>query len=352
MKKELTPRGWIVAFVAGLLALALLLSAVMYAVDPFFQFRVRNRTYTFEPRFVNGGLIKNYDYDFLMVGSSLTQNFHMDVFREEMGVNPLHVSLSGIKPHELAELINMAARVGKAEHIMAVGPLGTLADSYPESKNPWYLLDSGLIPFLRYAFSYEAWFRYIPANIRLAFQKMKNPQLSESLLRSMDVDYLGNWESRAVFGEEEILELYRSQQTHAGAENDASVYDEIIRGMDAFFESLDTGETRLSFFLPPYSAVFWHCLGDLRETYLDARDHFVVKAAEYGYTVYDFQGEDYICDLNNYMDFTHYSGEINDRMTVCFAKGENIITPDNMAEYRAKLVGQIERISQLYPELA
>lgn len=64
--------------------------------------------------FVGGGLIENYDYDTLIVGSSMTQNFDMDVFRNELGVKPLHVGLGGIRISEINELMYVAYNAEKA----------------------------------------------------------------------------------------------------------------------------------------------------------------------------------------------------------------------------------------------
>lgn len=85
---------------AMVLVLITLLSTVMYIIDPFFQFRVRDNTYLITGGFVCGGLIKNYDYDTLILGSSMTQNFDMDVFREEHGGKPLHVGIGGLEYEE------------------------------------------------------------------------------------------------------------------------------------------------------------------------------------------------------------------------------------------------------------
>ncbi|MBR4851720.1 MAG: hypothetical protein IKU97_06680, partial [Tidjanibacter sp.] len=95
---------WITKFICFLLAMLLFLSAVAYIVDPFMQFRVKDNAYFLQEWYVSGGLIKNYDYDTLILGSSVTQNFNMDVFRQELGVKPLHVGLGAMTTVELAEL--------------------------------------------------------------------------------------------------------------------------------------------------------------------------------------------------------------------------------------------------------
>ena len=106
---------WIRNFLCFLLAIVLLLSGVAYIVDPFMQFRPRDNAYLLEEWYVGSGLIKTYDYDTLILGSSMIQNFDMDVFRQELGVKPLHVGIGAMSPEEMAEFLNLAYDTGKAD---------------------------------------------------------------------------------------------------------------------------------------------------------------------------------------------------------------------------------------------
>ncbi len=92
MEKAFSAKRWIVCFFAGTLVVSILMSAIVYIVDPFFQFRFKDHAYYFTGRFVNAGLIKNYeDYDTVVVGSSMVGNFKMDLFREKLGAKPLKI---------------------------------------------------------------------------------------------------------------------------------------------------------------------------------------------------------------------------------------------------------------------
>ena len=91
-------KKWVLIFLSLTLAILIGLAAIAYIIDPFFQFRVRDNTYKLSSWFVSSGLIENYDYDTLIIGSSMTQNFTMDVVREELGVHPLKIGIGGIRP--------------------------------------------------------------------------------------------------------------------------------------------------------------------------------------------------------------------------------------------------------------
>lgn len=349
MKKTLRPSRWIVCFFAGILAIVFLLSSIIYLVDPCFQFRFKNNTHIIEGRFVNTGLIRNYDYDLMVVGSSMTQNFHMDLFRETMDVKPLHVNISGMKPYELAQLINLAIDEGKAQQIIANAFFGGFSAT-EDNKIPSYLLKEGPLSTLQYFLSYEVWFRYLPANFLLAWERLTSKELSAKTQRLIDVDYLGNWENGTMFGKKHALKAYKSSKPQPGMDDSEKRYKRLTDSVDNFFAMLKPTDAEISFFFPPYSALYWVRLGEKLDLYLDAKDYFIEKATSLGHTVYDFTAEDYTLDLSRYKDVIHYDGKINDEMTLCFANGENIATPENMGAYREKLLAQLEGFREKYAE--
>ncbi len=103
-----------------LLVLCLIFSLVVYAVDPFFQFRVRDNTYTLNGLYVSPGLIKNYDYDTLIIGSSMTQNFDMDQVREVLGVKPLHIGIGAMHARKCRSTLRLPIRSGRQKRCTPV----------------------------------------------------------------------------------------------------------------------------------------------------------------------------------------------------------------------------------------
>ena len=123
-----------------LLALISLLCAVTYIVDPYFQYRVKDNSYMLNGYYVGPGLIRNYDYDTLIIGSSMTQNFDMDIFRENLGNSPLHIGLGAMNWTEIKEMLCFADSVGKATDYYVCVDLGGFRDNR-ESRLATYLLD-------------------------------------------------------------------------------------------------------------------------------------------------------------------------------------------------------------------
>ena len=198
---------WIVSFFSIVLVALSLLSAIAYIVDPFFQFRVRDNSYKLSEWFVSSGLIENYDYDTLIIGSSMIQNFDMNVFRNELGAKPLHIGLSGIRLPEIAQLMNLAYDVNKSENYYICVDLSVFTRDDTESRYPEYLLKKDILSRFRYLLSYEVWFRYIPVDVGFVLLDLMKVNLPEKFAYNKSVDRLGDWRLDHKFGKDIVLDV-------------------------------------------------------------------------------------------------------------------------------------------------
>jgi len=85
-------------------------------------------------------------------------------------------------------------------------------------------------------------------------------------------------------------------------------------------------DTEFIFFFPPYSLAHWYSFyqkGDF-EYHLIQKEALIKRLLPYeNVRIYDFQAElDWILDLNNYIDSSHYGPWINDAMVEAVASDE------------------------------
>lgn len=351
---RISPRTWIIGFFIGVLALFLCLSAAAYLVDPFFQFRVKDRVYVLNMWFVGGGLIENYDYDTLIIGSSMTQNFNMDVFRERLGVEPLHVGLGNITPEEINELTAAAYDAGKAETFFLCADMFAFAKDAEESRYPSYLLKKDLLSRFRYFLSYEVWFRYIPIDLGLMLLDRTGIKLPARFEYNRSVDWVGNWGVLlSPIGEKTVLENYKNGKYRIPEINTEHLYDKMTSRIDEYLERFDFKKGEHIFFSPPYSSLFW-CNAQNRgyfETYLRAKEYFTRAALKRGAVVYDFQSAQFTTDLNLFIDTTHYLPEINDWMVDRFARREYVVTEENYDLFREELIENTKNFRSEHADL-
>lgn len=350
MKHTIPAKKWILIFLCALLVLTFVIGLTGYLVDPFYQFRFRNNTYfNNTAKFLGPGLVKNYEYDTLIFGSSMTQNFDMDLFRQELGVEPLHVGIGGMGIDELLAYLELSERYGRCENYY-IGIEQYMLTEAITFRTPDYLFRDDPISMAKYLLSYEAWFRYIPLDVALSAINLMPVNLPDKIRKTADIDYLGNWETDYLFGEDAVIRNYLSNDYGVSAVKNDGLYERMTRWTDELFERLPGEKTKYRFFFPPYSVLFWY---DARndgylEEYLQIKQYFLEKAQMYGIRVYDFQSADLVFDLENYKDITHYSGEINDWMVQCFSRGDYLATTESIEQSRAKLLSGIEEFAETY----
>lgn len=350
--KKFSAKKWICGFVSIVLCLTVSFSALTIAVDPFFQFRVKDNEYLLNGRFVSEGLIKNYDYDTLMLGSSMVQNFDMQMFREEIGGKPLHYGSNGITTAELEKLLKLSYSADKAKKYYIAAEMYQFAGG-GEDHIPDYLVNDGVLSRLRYCLSFESWFRYMPVDIALSAAKKAGIKLPEKFKSNMSIDLLDNWSNDFSYGEDIVLNGIKTGEFSVSKVETQNLHKRLVKNIDSFFEFLDYEGKEYIFFFPPYSAAYWaitKCEGYFDE-FLFARQYFTQKAAEKGCVVYDFQEEEFTNNINNYKDTTHYKHEINDYMLKCMAQGKKLVTPETLEQNQQKIRKNAKSFALKHKEL-
>lgn len=347
MNMTLSGKKWLAWFCATLILLTLLCVAVTYWVDPFFQYRAKKEGYFFNAQYTAAGLIKNYDYDTLIFGSSMAQNFNMELFRKELGCAPLHIGLGGMTEDELLDFISLAARTGKAEKYFINIDISCFHGNGINRTVP-YLMGDGVLDRLQYSLSYESLFRILPVDIGLSLARRAGISLPYSYRYKTDADYFGWWGDEYAFGEEVVL-AGRETGEYAVSDVDLTNLPERMRAeIDRFFEGIQVWDREVTFFFPPYSSLFWVDAQDngYFDTYMDAKAYFVGKAETMGAEVYDFQSAEFTQNLDFYKDTTHYSPDKNDWMVECFASGAFRVTMDSVDACREKLTANTQEFRE------
>lgn len=353
MNKQMAPKRWIVSFFAIVLSVLAVLSGLAYIIDPFFQFRVKDNSYMLKGSYVGSGLIKNYDYDTLIIGSSMTQNFDMDLFREKLGAQPLHIGIGGMNPLEISELMHLAYESDMADQYYICVDISYFGANDGTSSNPQYLLKNDLLSKIRYLLSYETWFGYIPVDIAFMVLDKFGVSLPPKYEYSRSIDKLEDCSLDYAYGEEIVIDNYVNSRYSVSDVNLENLYERMTTGIDDYLSGFDYGKGEHVFFFPPYSSLFW-CNAQDRgyfDIYLRVKQHFIEKAMEHGAIVYDFQSAEFTMDLDNYRDTTHYAPEINDWMVECFADYKYVISEQNKGTFQDKLVENTEKFRETYAEL-
>ena len=82
------PRRFLALFFAVFFALTALFAGTVYVLDPYYHFHgpvLGMPLWLRYPRYQSPGAAKNLPYDHLLLGTSVTANFHTDQFDEALG---------------------------------------------------------------------------------------------------------------------------------------------------------------------------------------------------------------------------------------------------------------------------
>ena len=353
MDKKTRPEKWIALFFAILFGLTVFCSAVTFIVDPFFQYRVKeNNAYMLNGRYVSAGLIKNYDYDTIFIGSSMIQNNNADVIRSELKAKPLNIGVGGMNTDLEIKYIELANKTGRAkDYYICIDIANFTKTEQDETKA--YLIEDGFPAKLQYSFSYESWFRFIPVDIGLSLVKKTGVNLPVKFQERTSIDRLEYWASDFEFSEKAAIDNYLSKRYNVSAVDTNNLQNRMLENADEFIEAIDFSKGNYTFFFPPYSSLFWSHAQENNyfAEYVKTKEYCIEKLCEKGARVFDFQAQGFTMDLNNYKDMTHYSPEINDYMIRCFADGECSVSPVNSSKNTQQLKENTLKFKMQHSEL-
>ena len=355
MNKNLSSTQWLRRFLALVLAVLAILAALVYLIDPYYHYRAYDHKYKLDKIFSVPGVVKNYDYDTIIIGSSMTQNFDMDSFRRELGQNPIKATLGGMDWPEMAALLQLAQDAGHAETYYLCIDSSLLSSDEEEQRFPEYLMDDNPLNDYRYFWGYEVWMRFIPLNLALMTADKLGIALPQRFQDARSIDKMSEWAYRYTFSKEQVLKLYANSGNGGASNVDmTAVSADPMAQCQKLLDSLDLSRGNMVLFFPPYSALFWYDMeqaGRL-ERYFEVKRYFIQHFSAYGnVTIFDFQGADFTTDLDNYMDMTHFSPQISDELVHCFATGEYRIEPEQVSETEARILQNIEILLAENPEI-
>lgn len=307
-------------YFATIIMVGVLMISTIYIIDPCYQFRMPGYKYFVNQRFCNLGLIRNYEYDTMMVGSSMTQNFDMRDFDSVMGTKSLRTSFGGIRPCEITKMLNVAYTVDKAKKYYVCIDIWALAN--PKAND---LIENRIVDYnvyekpmdiLRYSFSYENWFRFLPIDMGFLLIQKLGKNIPKSFEVRTEIPLAGRWNHQYKFGKDIVVDGFLKKYAAVSSANLENIEVRFKQNIDAFFANNEFDKKKTVFFFPPYSVLYWANTYHLKqmEHCFFAKSYFIEKAIQSGCEVHDFQSSGWITDLDKYKDTTHYHADINTKM--------------------------------------
>lgn len=343
-------KRWCAATLVACIALTLACALTVYIVDPFEVYR---KATTYVPYidyttqvYSNAGIVRNYEYDSAIVGTSMTENARPTLFDELYGGRFIKLCSSGGSSYNHAVLMEKAYETHDMQRIVYGLDMYSFISSPTSVATPLpeYLYDDNIFNDVYYLLNRD---------VLLDRLKEVYEYNQTTFFEPGDDmrDDIYEWGSQCTFAEPEVLQFIDFEQEPAPAKaynyNEEQVIENLEKNLLPFITAHP--ETEFLIFYPPYSVMEWY--GMLLNGNLDFVLYVKELCTEYllGYEnvkIYDFTTrEEWVCNLNNYKDLSHYSPEISDAMAYAMAEEENLVDEIyDVYEYNDQIYAWVDEI--------
>lgn len=323
----------LVGAIGGIMVITALL---IFCVDPFYHY---HKAWFGLPLVMDqavyqtAGAAKNLSYSSVILGTSMTENFHCSWFDEEMGWNTFKLSYSGARTDDLHAILEQVfAGNSIPENIIMDLNIYQLTEPYWTAyvERPKYLYDNNPFTDVNYLYNQDV----LLVSLSRVADKIEGIEY--------DLDSAYTWEDESYFGREHALRS--AEETRQKLLEGNMEYTELSWRMDNCLSNMNNiipfieshPETQFYIFYPPYSMLYWEqeiLKGEL-EQIMAIYEYSVRLLLPYeNVKLYYFQDEEeIISNLDNYRDTTHYCPDINRYIFECIRDDEKLLTEENYQE--------------------
>ena len=341
MNNKIEPKKWIITYFFSFMVISFLMFTFSFLYDVNMKNDYyENRSYILNPLYINGGLINNTDYDTVILGSSMTQNFKKSLFMDELELNIIKVTAGGMPIEAIVMYNEMIVNKNKASTIILALDFPIMAKGEEKLDNyPLYMTDRNVLNDFKYYMGFETWMRFIPISIALSLFNYRIGSFNS------DLSLVGEWYNDYDYGKEVLIEIYDNSIRNKNVYSEYN-YEQVKFNIDKIIEMINrNSDIEYIVFVPPYSSLYWYQMkvfGNL-ENFLETKNYFIKEASFMNnITIYDFQYADFTSDLDYYKDLTHYNLEISNFMIKSFSHGDFITKVEIMESNNMQLINRIE----------
>lgn len=305
--------------------MAFLVAGTVFLFDPFFHYHKPIKplkAVLTQAEYQVIGTLRNFDYDSLIAGSSMAENYNNKWFDDIFKCTTIKAVKPGANTSDLIYLLKEAFEEKEIKNIFYTLDISALTtnvkEHYVNEGMPLYLYNKNPLDDIKYLFNKHVLFEDIPYMI------------ANSFLADYDEGDSFNWAKYKEFGT-----LHYSPTLEKQPDKTKEDYSENIEFNIEQLENLIKihPETKFVFIVPPYSALWWYeayMCGDLEQDFY-ALDYAFEKLCPYeNVEIHYFQNmEEIVSDLTLFMDTIHYHPDVNKNLVELIPGNQYKITLEN-----------------------
>lgn len=316
----MTGKKWVRVFLILFLSTICAIALVVGFVDPFFHYGPPKKYFyyrLYDQRSQNDGITRFFDYDSIVTGTSMAENFKTSLFDELFSANAIKVTYAGATYKELNDNLKVAYESGHSpRYVFRPLDYSLLLKDKDEMRidmgeYPVWITNKNPFDDVKYLLNRDVIMTYALPEI-LGFLRGDSPGFTPF----DEYSYTGNVDD---YDRELVLsvkwEFNPPKEVNAVSEEDIRTVGENIE-QNVVSLAKDHPETTFIYFFPPYSMAYWGAIRE--EGNLDRYIYLVRMAAEQmlecdNIHVYCFGFEEEVTsDLSLYRDVAHYNPMVSD----------------------------------------
>ncbi len=318
-------------FIRTLILLAAVIGAVVL-FDPFYQYHrplPGLKAVLTDKEYQCVGTLRNFDYNALIVGSSVCENYNNGWFDQGFDCHTIKAIRSYGATADLKMLLDIAYENHELDYVFYnIDPSSLSASdkpTYVSTGCPMYLYDKNHFNDYQYTLNKDVLMEKIP--YMLAF----------SFIGDYDEGDSYNWAQWKYFGADMATGMYARKPSVAQMQPETATADALKKNIALLTEMVETHpDTTFKFFFSPYSMLWWdnaYRTGELDSVIYNEKQTVKALLAYDNVEIYYYQdAKEIITNLDLYMDMIHFSKDINYWVYDKLAKGEDRLTVENYEE--------------------
>ncbi|HCK88978.1 MAG TPA: hypothetical protein DHW39_09250 [Erysipelotrichaceae bacterium] len=334
-------KTWLTGWTAITLILLGVTGTLVYRTDPYMHYHkpdTEHYYYTLDnERSQNDGIIRNFDYDAMITGSSMTENFRTSEADVLFDRHFIKVPFSGGSYGEInRNIINALKYNPDLKTVIRCLDMNRFLNPWDETSNadgtfPEYLYDHNPFNDVEYLFNRDIVFK---RSLEMLETKEK-PGITS-------FDEYARWQEYFTFGIHSVCPEGITDQKNESPHLSEELKEVIRKNIEINVTSATDQypDVEFYYFFSPYSIAWWNYYSN--EGYINRQLEAEQLIAELivphqNIHLFSFNGRtDIITDLNNYKDTLHYGSWVNSLILKWMKEDQYRLTQENYQEILAK----------------
>lgn len=330
---------WNRIVILGTLCILFMCAAITIYVDPLFHYHGMLDRFQYmleDERYQNDGIVRNFDYDAIITGSSMCENFSTTQFDILWETDSVKAAFAGGSYKEIDENLKRALKShNNIKYVVRSIDYSSLMDDKNDmlvltGDRPSYLYDDNPFNDVRYLFNKEIFINKVYNT--MAYTKAGGTTTS--------FDSYAFWGDTAEYGGNKIYEGmtrrgYLCEEQELTDEDKEIMLDNINQNILSTVSEYP--DTIFYLFFTPYSISYWDIVHSdgLVNKKIEAERVAIEEILKYpNVRLYSFNNDyDLVCDLDNYKDQAHFGPWVNSKILSCMKYDMYRLTSDNYKAY-------------------